>query len=154
MGDHNLVPHGRDDDLTTRMAAVLLRNTSADITADLRDHLTLLLPPPPGTEPLAPSSQTINQAQNQQPLAPSSSRLQRRPLTRHRTSNPCHHSPPGYREDRLTSSTRLKHRGLLFFHQNTCFTSPSQKAPMNKPGSPSRMTRKPETEEAMVSPLL
>ena len=77
-----------------------------------------------------------------------------KPLTRHRTSNPCHHPPPGYREDRLASSTRLKHRGLLFFRQNTCFTSPSQKTPINRSGSPSQMTRKPETEEAMVSPLL
>ena len=77
-----------------------------------------------------------------------------KPLTRHRTSNPCHHPPPGYREDRLASSTRLTHGGLLFLHQNTCFTSPSQKTPMNRPGSPSWMTRKPETEEAMVSPLL
>ena len=42
----------------------------------------------------------------------------------------------------LASSTGRKHRGLLLLHQNTCFTSPSRKTPMNRPGPPSRMTRK------------
>ena len=36
----------------------------------------------------------------------------------------------------------------------TCSTFPSQKTPLNRPGSPSRMTQKPETEEAMGSPHL
>ena len=61
LGDSGPNPHGCEDDLFTRLAAVLLKNTSADITADLRDHFTLLLLSPlsryrtSSSFPLAPS---------------------------------------------------------------------------------------------------
>ena len=44
LGDSSPNPHGgREDDLFIRLAAVLLKITYADTTADLRNHFTLLL---------------------------------------------------------------------------------------------------------------